>query len=101
MRRETIALLHPTGQHYRYVTRAEGERLVDQRQAVRLRPKKALVRYRLIEIPEPSDSKDDSPCLTRYDMAAVVGLASRGAFYKSRSRVRAWQPSIRCVEATV
>jgi len=89
-----------TGQTHRYVTRTEGERMVEQGQAVRLRAKRGAIRFRLVAVPDPSDSRETAACLTRHDMAAIVGLSSRGAFHASRRRLQAWTPTLRVAEAT-
>lgn len=88
MRVQTFMLEYPGGQAFRSITIGEGERMVQRREAKKIRKKHGVIRYRLIPYPEPSDSPDSIPQLTSSDTSRNAGLGEFGEVRHARRRVR-------------
>lgn len=75
MRNQPIQLQSPDGSHHRWVTQGEINRMIIREEVTRVSKRREKAqRFRLIEVPEPSDSKETPTVVTLSDSMAVVGL---------------------------
>jgi hypothetical protein len=70
-----IQLQNGDSSHSRWITPGEAKRLEASGEIFRVMPRKSPVtRYRMKQMPEPSDSRNSPACVTQSDLRVLVGL---------------------------
>jgi hypothetical protein len=81
----TIQLQNEDSSHSRWITPGEAVRLEASGEIFRVTPRKSPVtRYRMKEMPKPSDSHNSPACLTQSDLRVLVGLQKANRHNRAR-----------------